>query len=79
VSTFKSIWVTWTITNNSSEKSSYTFDWEAIAPNGERLDDSTQHVRNVQPGQTAKGEMPTTLKTANVELNVTDFDRTKAW
>lgn len=76
---FKSIWIVWTITNSSSEKSDYTWDWEAIGPNGDRLADSTEYVRNVLPGQTTKGDMPTTLDTANIKLNITDFDRSKSW
>ncbi|MGC9539525.1 hypothetical protein [Streptomyces sp. UG1] len=76
VSGVKSIWIVWTITNNSSEKSDYTWDWEAIDANGVRVDDSTQYVTNVLPGQTTTGDFPTTLDTANVKLNITKFDRT---
>lgn len=79
VSGFESIYLVWTVENNSSEKSDYTWDWEAVAPNGERLDDGTVYVSNVLPGQTAKGDTPTLLDTANVKLNITDFDRSKAW
>ncbi|MBT2440016.1 hypothetical protein J7E93_07755 [Streptomyces sp. ISL-36] len=73
---FKNIWVTWTITNHSSEKSDYTWDWEAVAPNGVRVADSTEHEFNVQPGQTVKGDFFTTLDTTDVKLNITSFDRT---
>ncbi|GGK48037.1 hypothetical protein [Streptomyces flaveus] len=73
------IWVTWTIKNNSSEKSNYTWDWEAVAPNGTRVANSTEFVADVQPGQTTTGEMFTTLKDTNVKLNITDFDRTKGF
>ena len=30
------IWVTWTIKNHSSEKSNYSWDWEAVNPSGTR-------------------------------------------
>ena len=39
----------------------------------------TQTETNVQPNQTATGELPTTLKDTNVKLNITDFDRTKSF
>lgn len=73
------IWVTWTIKNNSSEKSNYSWDWEAIDSTGKRVANSTEFVTNVQPGQTTTGESPTVINDANVQLNVTDFNRTKAY
>ncbi|MFE7900848.1 hypothetical protein ACFU3E_25745 [Streptomyces sp. NPDC057424] len=73
------IWLTWTIKNNSSEKSNYSWDWEAVDANGTRVANGTQLENNVQPGQTATGEFPTTLKTADVKLNITDFNRNKAF
>ena len=74
------IWVTWTIKNTSSEKSTYSWDWEAVDASGTRLTNGSQLETNVQPGQTAKGEYPTTLKTTKgIKLNVTDFNRTKAY
>ncbi|MEU0583782.1 hypothetical protein [Streptomyces sp. NPDC006132] len=73
------IWVTWTIKNNSSEKSNYSWDWEAVDASGTRVANGTQLENDVQPGQTATGEFPTTLKTADVKLNITDFNRTKAF
>lgn len=73
------IWVTWTIKNNSSEKSNYSWEWEAIDPSGKRVANSTELVTNVQPGQTTTGESPTVLKDADVKLNITDFNRTKAY
>lgn len=76
---FENIWVTWTITNRSSEKSNYTWEWEAVGPDGKRLYNSTELATDVQPGQTATGESPTTLKTADVTVNITEFDRSKAW
>lgn len=76
---FENIWVTWTITNRSSEKSDYTWEWEAVGPDGERLYNSTEFVTDVQPGQTATGESPTTLKTPDVKINITEFERSKAW
>ncbi|WP_149830102.1 hypothetical protein [Streptomyces tailanensis] len=36
-------------------------------------------VTNVQPGQTATGEFPTVIKDTNVKLNISDFNRTKAY
>ncbi|MFJ4819992.1 hypothetical protein [Streptomyces sp. NPDC088801] len=76
---FEDIWVTWTIRNRSSEKSDYTWEWEAVAPDGKRLYNSTEFTTAVQPGQTATGESPTTLKTPNLKINITEFDRTKSW
>ncbi|MEU2908846.1 hypothetical protein ACFYM3_08650 [Streptomyces massasporeus] len=73
------IWVTWTIKNRSSEKSDYTWEWEAVSPDGTRLYNSSEITTDVQPGQTATGESPTTLKTSNVKINVTEFDRSKSW
>jgi hypothetical protein len=55
------IWVVWTIKNNSSQKSDYSWDWEAVDANGTRLTSGSQLETNVQPGQNAKGEYPTTL------------------
>lgn len=72
-------WLTWTIKNNSSEKSNYTWDWEALDASGTRVANGSQFETDVQPGQTATGEFPTTLKTADVKLNITDFNRTKAY
>ncbi|MFI8258900.1 hypothetical protein [Streptomyces filamentosus] len=73
------IWLTWTITNNSGKKSNYSWDWEAIDANGTRVANGTQLETDVQPGQTATGEFPTTLKsTEGVKLNITSFDRTAA-
>ncbi|MEE1759633.1 MULTISPECIES: hypothetical protein [unclassified Streptomyces] len=71
--------MTWTIKNNSSEKSDYSWEWEAIDPSGKRVANSTELVTNVQPGQTTTGESPTVLKDADVKLNITDFNRTKAY
>ncbi|MEV7452171.1 hypothetical protein [Streptomyces nigra] len=43
-------------------------------PNGTEIETA------VQPGQTAKGETFTTLKTAQgVKLNITDFERTASY
>ncbi|MDT3728106.1 hypothetical protein ROS62_25805 [Streptomyces sp. DSM 41972] len=76
---FDNVWVTWTIRNRSSEKSDYTWDWEAVGPDGKRLYNSTEWVTDVQPGQTATGESPTTLKTPGVTINITEFNRSKSW
>lgn len=74
---FTDIWVVWTIKNNSGEKSNYTWDWEAVNEGGTRVGNSTQLETDVQPGQTATGEFPTTLKsTQSIKLNITSFDRT---
>ncbi|MGA5358803.1 hypothetical protein [Streptomyces purpurascens] len=75
----ENIWVTWTIRKRSSEKSNYTWEWEAVGPDGTRLYNSTEIATDVQPGQTATGESPTTLKTSMVKINVTEFDRSKSW
>ncbi|MEU4983607.1 hypothetical protein [Streptomyces sp. NPDC021969] len=76
---FQDIWVTWTIKNQSSEKSNYSWQWEAVDPDGKRLYNSTEYVTDVQPGQTATGESPTTLRTPDVKINITGFERTKAY
>lgn len=77
VSGLTNIWVVWTIRNSSSKKSDYSWDWEAVDAAGTRLADGTQLETNVQPGQTAQGEFPTTLKTVKgVKLNITSFNRT---
>lgn len=74
------IWLVWTIKNNSSEKSNYSWDWEAVDAGGTRLEDGSQLETNVLPGQTARGEFPTTLKTVKgIKLDVTSFDRTAAY
>ncbi|WNI20408.1 hypothetical protein [Streptomyces sp. ITFR-16] len=53
------IWIERTIKNNSSEKSNYSWDWEAVVASSTGVAHSTQFVTDVQPGQTSKGEMPT--------------------
>ncbi|MFI8326991.1 hypothetical protein [Streptomyces sp. NPDC085529] len=73
------IWLVWTIKNSSGKKSNYSWDWEAIDASGTRVANGTQLETDVQPGQTATGEFPTTLKsTEGVKLNITSFDRTAA-
>lgn len=74
------IWLVWTIKNNSSEKSNYSWDWEAVNASGTRLANGSQLETDVQPGQTAKGEYPTTLKSADgITLNITSFNRTAGY
>lgn len=74
------IWLVWTIKNSSSEKSDYSWDWEAVDARGTRLEDGSQLETNVLPGQTAKGEYPTTLRSVKgIKLNVTSFDRTASY
>ncbi|WP_225889097.1 hypothetical protein [Streptomyces resistomycificus] len=74
------IWIAWTIKNSSSEKSDYSWDWEAVDADGTRLENGTQLETDVQPGQTARGEYPTTLKSATgIELNITSFNRTAGY
>jgi len=74
------IWLVWTIKNNSSEKSNYSWDWEAVNASGTRLANGSQLETDVQPGQTAKGEFPTTLKsTEGIKLNITSFNRTAGY
>lgn len=79
VSGLINVWLTWTITNSSSEKSDYSWDWEAVAPNGDRVASSTEYEQNVRPGQTVKGEIPTALNRADVKINVIEFERTRAY
>ncbi|MFC8201539.1 hypothetical protein ACFUTV_40035 [Streptomyces sp. NPDC057298] len=72
-----SIWVAWTIKNSSGEQSDYSWDWEAVDASGTRLTNGSQVATDVQPGQAARGEYPTTLKSVKgVKLNITDFNRT---
>ena len=74
------IWIVWTIKNNSSEKSDYSWDWEAVDASGTRLANGTQLDTDIQPGQTALGEYPTTLKSVKgMRLNITRFDRTASY
>ncbi|MFF4654784.1 hypothetical protein [Streptomyces sp. NPDC001381] len=74
------IWVVWTIRNSSSEKSDYAWDWEAVDASGTRLTNGSQLETDVQPGQTARGEYPTTLKSVKgVKLNITGFNRTVSY
>ncbi|MDQ0930906.1 hypothetical protein [Streptomyces turgidiscabies] len=74
------IWVVWTIKNRSSEKSNYSWDWEAVDASGTRLTNGSQLETDVQPGQTARGEYPTTLKSVKgVKLNITSFNRTASY
>jgi hypothetical protein len=74
------IWLVWTIKNNSSKKSNYSWDWEAVNASGTRLANGSQLETDVQPGQTAKGEYPTTLKSADgIKLNITSFNRTAGY
>ncbi|MFN2638052.1 MAG: hypothetical protein ABR585_13595 [Gemmatimonadaceae bacterium] len=74
------IWVKWKIKNTSSEKSDYSWDWEAISKaTGERVANSTEFETNVLPGQVVRGEDPTTLDTSKVTINITSFDRTQSW
>ncbi|WP_307630814.1 hypothetical protein [Streptomyces turgidiscabies] len=62
----------WTIKNNSSKKSNYSWDWEAVNASSTRLAN--------EPGQTAKGEFLTTLKSADgIKLNITSFNRTAGY
>ncbi|MFD4633839.1 hypothetical protein ACFVYR_12340 [Streptomyces sp. NPDC058284] len=77
---FNDIWVVWTIKNNSSDKSDYTWDWEAVNADGTRVENGSQLETDVQPGQSAKGEYPTTLhSTSGIKLNITSFDRTASY
>lgn len=74
------IWVAWTIKNSSSEQSDYSWDWEAVDAGGTRLTNGSQLETDVQPGQTARGEYPTTLKSVKgVKLNITNFNRTVSY
>ncbi len=74
------IWLVWTIKNSSSEKSNYSWDWEAVDAGGTRVEDGSEMETNVQPGQTARGEFFTTLKSVKgIKLNVTSFDRTASY
>jgi hypothetical protein len=71
------IWVKWSVTNHSSKASDYWITWEAVNASGVRVADGSELTSNVQPGQTAKQDTPTTLDTTHVKLVVTKFDRTQ--
>lgn len=74
------IWVAWTIKNSSGEQSDYSWDWEAVDAGGTRLTNGSQLETDVQPGQTARGEYPTTLKSVKgIKLNITSFNRTASY
>ncbi|MBC7268360.1 MAG: hypothetical protein H5T76_06495, partial [Streptomyces sp.] len=74
------IWLVWTIENSSSEKSDYSWEWEAVDASGTRVANGSELETDVQPGQTARGETFTTLKTVEgVKLNVTSFNRTASY
>lgn len=73
------IWVKYTITNHSSKKSDYTFDWEALNSKGVRVASGTEYETNVLPGQTVEGDDFTTLDGPTVALHVTSIDRTESW
>lgn len=73
------IWVKWSVTNHSSKASDYWIDWEAVNASGVRVADGTELTSNVQPGQTARQDMPTTLTTTHVKIVVTKFDRTQSY
>ncbi|MFH0518204.1 hypothetical protein ACHBTE_13610 [Streptomyces sp. M41] len=71
------IWLVWTIKNSSSEKSDYSWEWEAVDAGGTRVANGSQFETDVRPGQSARGEYFTTLKgVKGIELNITSFDRT---
>lgn len=76
---FSDVWLTWEIKNNSSEKSDYSWEWEAVNSSGERVASGSEMEFNVLPGQVTKGDTPTVLEDGNVKLNITDFDRTKSY
>ncbi|MER5397667.1 hypothetical protein [Streptomyces sp. NPDC002599] len=74
------VWVAWAIKNSSSEKSDYSWDWEAVDASGTRLENGTQLETDVQPGQTARGDSPTSLKgVKGIKLNITSFNRTASF
>ncbi|MER6160819.1 hypothetical protein ABT147_35715 [Streptomyces sp. NPDC001868] len=74
------VWLVWTVRNNGSEKSNCSWDWEAVNAGGTRLANGSQLETDVQPGQTAKGEFPSTLKSAEgITLNIASFNRTAGY
>jgi hypothetical protein len=73
------IWVKWSVTNHSSKASDYWISWEAVNSQGVRVADGSELTNNVQPGQTARQDTPTTLTTSHVKIVVTKFDRTEAY
>ena len=73
------VWVKWSVTNHSSKASDYWISWEAVNASGVRVANGSELTNNVQPGQTAKQDIPTTLSTAHVKLVVTKFDRTQSY
>jgi hypothetical protein len=74
------VWLVWTIKNSSSETSDYSWEWEAVDASGTRVANGTELETDVQPGQTARGESPTTLKgVKGIKLNITRFNRTASF
>ncbi|MFJ7073285.1 hypothetical protein [Streptomyces sp. NPDC098781] len=74
------VWLVWTIRNSSSEKSDYSWEWEAVDAGGTRVTNGSLLDTDVQPGQTARGEYPTTLKSVKgIKLNITSFNRTASY
>ncbi|MFD5861965.1 hypothetical protein [Streptomyces chartreusis] len=74
------VWLVWTIRNSSSEKSDYSWEWEAVDASGTRMANGSLLETGVQPGQTARGEYPTTLKSVKgIQLNITSFNRTASY
>lgn len=74
------VWLVWTIRNSSSEKSDYSWEWEAVDADGTRVANGSLLETDVQPGQAARGEYPTTLKSVKgIKLNITSFNRTAGY
>ncbi|MFD5620852.1 hypothetical protein [Streptomyces yangpuensis] len=73
------VWIAWTVKNNSTEKCNYRLSWEAIDGFGRRVANSTEYITDVQPSEIKVGGSLTVLTNPNVKLNVTDFNRTKAY
>jgi hypothetical protein len=74
------VWVVWTVRNSSGERSDYSWEWEAVDAGGTRVANGSELETDVQPGQTARGEDFTTLKSVQgVKLNITRFNRTASY
>lgn len=69
-----------TITNHSSEPSTYSVQLELVDKDGTRVDDTYVLVSNVEPGQTVKEEAIFLKgKGAGSDVRMVKADRSRAW
>ncbi|MGH3311602.1 MAG: hypothetical protein ACRDP3_13625 [Streptomyces sp.] len=81
---FDDFWLTYEVTNKSSEKSDYLIEYDVVdTRTGKRVFNSELIEDSVKPGQTAKGEEPVLVEEGtpfrNLKVEVTDFNRTASF